>query len=347
MDCFFYPSGNWVNRRILEIYVGGSDAAFPGESRKEIVEGRKYHHASIDLDDERNLDLVHSVLDRDVFLSIMIDNLIRLSGKKTGEPKIMAVVNCTPDSFYPGSRLNDRMEDGLQRIIEEKPDFIDLGGESTRPGSIGISWREEVERIRPALQYLSENSKIPVSIDTRHHETVSSLLHYGISMVNDITGLRSAEMRKVVLDNDLDAVIMHMKGEPFNMQTMTFYEDIIAELNKFFFEQIRKSWEDGINLERIIIDPGIGFAKGLKGNMDILRNIDSFKIGQRLLVGTSRKTFIGKITGSPVEERLPGTIATSIYLSGKGVDILRLHDVRENRDAIKMMRLLEGSDSLP
>ena len=205
----------------------------------------------------------------------------------------------------------------------------------------------ELVNFKVVDQVLEEKSKIPVSIDTRHHETVSSLLHYGISMVNDITGLRSAEMRKVVLDNDLDAVIMHMKGEPFNMQTMTFYEDIIAELNKFFFEQIRKSWEDGINLERIIIDPGIGFAKGLKGNMDILRNIDSFKIGQRLLVGTSRKTFIGKITGSSVEERLPGTIATSIYLSGKGVDILRLHDVRENRDAIKMMRLLEGSDSLP
>ena len=128
----------------------------------ETIDGRKYRHASIDLDDEKNLDLVRSQLDRDDFLSIMIASLIRVSGKKTSEPKIMAAVNCTPDSFYPGSRLNDRIEDGLQKIIEEKPDFIDLGGESTRPGSTSIGWREEVERIRPALQYLSENTDIPV-----------------------------------------------------------------------------------------------------------------------------------------------------------------------------------------
>jgi dihydropteroate synthase len=346
MDCFFYPTGNWINRRVLEIYVGSNDAGFPEASRTETIDEGKYRHASIDLDDEKNLDLVLSELDRDGFLSIMIASLIRVSRKKTSESKIMAAVNCTPDSFYTGSRLNDRIEAGLQKIIEEKPDFIDLGGESTRPGSTGIGWEEEVERIRPALQYLSENTDIPVSIDTRHHETITSLLQYGISMVNDITGLRSPEMRKVVRDNDLDAVIMHMRGEPNNMQTMTFYENITAELNRFFFDRMRTCWEEGIDLERIILDPGIGFAKGLKGNMEILRNIERFRIGQRLLVGTSRKTFIGKITGSPVEERLPGTIATSIYLSRKGVDILRLHDVRANRDAIRMMRLLEGSDGL-
>ena len=346
MDCFFYPSGNWINRRILEIYAESNDSAFPGVSHTETIEGRIYRHASINLDEEKNLDLVRSELERDDFLSIMIANLIKVSGKKKREPKIMAAVNCTPDSFYPGSRLNDRIEDSLQKIVEEKPDFIDLGGESTRPGSTGIGWKEEVERIRPALQFLSENSNIPVSIDTRHHETVSSLLQYGISMLNDITGLRSQEMRKVVRDNDLDAVIMHMRGEPSTMQSMTFYENIIAELNRFFFDRMRMCWEDGIDPEKIILDPGIGFAKGLKGNIDILRNIESFRLGQRLLVGTSRKMFIGKITGLPVEERLPGTIATSIYLSSKGVDILRLHDVRANRDAIKMMRLLEGSDGL-
>lgn len=347
MDCFFYPSRDLEGHTVLEIYTGTKNPVFPGESLPEHIGGTVYFHSRLYPEQREDIDLLNSLLENDSFLEMMAVNLLKHEHlPKNFEPKIMGVVNCTPDSFYPGSRLTGQFQTGLEKILEEKPDIIDLGGESTRPGAPGISWREEVERIRPALKYLSENSSIPLSIDTRNPETVSALSSYGISMVNDVTGMRSPAMRKIVCDNNLDAVIMHMRGNPSTMQSMTEYENIVAEINRFFFEQIRMCREDGIDSRKLLVDPGIGFAKDINGNLEILRNIDSFRIGQRVLVGTSRKSFIGKITDSNVEDRLPGTIATSIYLASRGIDALRVHDIKANRDAIRMSRLLGSSDRL-
>ena len=250
------------------------------------------------------------------------------------KPKIMGIVNTTPDSFFPDSRISDTHD--LDLLIDLKPDVIDIGGESTRPGSKEISSGDEISRLRPYIEYLSTTSEIPLSLDTRHPETAREFAQY-ISFLNDISGFTKEEMVHIALENRMKCIVMHMRGTPENMQERTTYLDIVPEIIHFLHKQATRLFEAGISADDIIVDPGIGFGKDLDGNLNILRDIKSFEFGPDLLVGTSRKGFLGKITGEDVSGRLPGTIATSIYLAQNHVDYLRVHDVKENRDAIEVM----------
>ena len=255
--------------------------------------------------------------------------------RKRNIPKIMAVANATPDSFYAGSRIgNDPGQ--LQEIIDASPDIIDVGAESTRPGSAEISVAEEIERLRPVISYLRKNSEIPLSLDTRHSKVLEE---FGseISYINDVSGFSDPGMIQSASALGLKCITMHMRGEPGNMQTMTEYNDVFPEVLSFLAGSAERLTEAGVKANDIYLDPGIGFAKDLQGNLELIRDAGSLKIGYCTLFGTSRKSFLGKITGKQTEERLPATLATTAYLAGEGVDIIRVHDVKENLDVVKVI----------
>lgn len=260
--------------------------------------------------------------------------------RKHKPPKIMAVANITPDSFYAGSRID--VESGaLQGIIDATPDIIDVGGESTRPGSMEISVSEEIGRLKPVMDYLGRNSGIPISLDTRHHEVLEEFAGQ-ISYINDITGFRDKRMIGVATGHGLKCITMHMRGEPGNMQSLTRYTDVLPEVLSFLIGSAENLREAGIDANDIFLDPGIGFAKDFNGNLDLVRDAGSFNIGYGTLFGTSRKSFLGKITGNDTQGRLSATLATTAYLAWEGVHILRVHDTKENSDVVKVIsKILE------
>lgn len=253
-------------------------------------------------------------------------------------PSVMAVANATPDSFYPGSRLGES-NNLLDALIDANPDIIDVGGESTRPGSGGISVHDEISRIEPVIKHITSRSKVPISLDTRHPEVLEYFagdIHY----INDITGFRDERMVRLAADHSLKCITMHMRGTPADMQTRTIYSDLVPEVLSYLIESADTLRNAGVSSKDIIIDPGIGFSKDFGGNLEILSEIESFSVGYSILVGASRKSFIGKITGEETEGRLPGTLAVTAYLSERNVDIIRVHDPKENIQLLKVFKAI-------
>lgn len=267
---------------------------------------------------------------------------IKAAGTKPGgsRPQVMAIVNATPDSFYPGSRSGSR-EHFIDEVVEAHPDIIDVGGESTRPGAAEISASEEISRLALIIDYLTSSTSIPLSLDTRHPDVLS---HFGGSVryANDVTGFTNPAMVSAVSEHSLECITMHMRGNPGNMQSRTGYVDIMPEILDHLLDSSSRLQKSGIGRDRIILDPGIGFSKDANGNLEILRDIESMKIGYRTLVGASRKSFIGRITGEDTHGRLSGTIATSAYLAMRGVDIIRVHDPKENLQAVKVIQAIRA-----
>ncbi len=317
--------------------VFSADALIKG-SREVKLHGNEFFHSVAERDE-----LVSMINGLDSFeeeRSVYTHIMKNVGRKNRGFvfPALMGIVNCTPDSFYAGSRFDPSVPGSFENLLQSKADILDFGGESTRPGSAKLRAEEEIERLLPVVSAISSSSSIPISIDTRNPETLQRMLEFGIKYANDVSGFSNETMRKIVRKNNLDAVLMHSRGTPETMQSLTHYDDIIAEIVEYFFDRLVLLQREGISLDRIILDPGIGFAKTWKGNLAILSNIESLDLGFRTLVGTSRKSFIGHITGQKVENRLPGTISTSIYLANHGTDILRVHDIQENRKALEVMR---------
>ncbi len=252
---------------------------------------------------------------------------------------IMGILNVTPDSFSDGGKFfskNLAIEHGLE-MAEEGADIIDVGGESTRPGSEPISLDEELNRVIPVIEGIRKSKKIPISIDTYKPEVAKAALEAGASMINDIYGLRFPRMLELVAEEGVPIVIMHMKGTPKDMQQNPVYEDVISEIYRFLSDQVKKATDGGVRKESIIIDPGIGFGKTKEHNLELIRRLSEFKsLGQPILVGPSRKSFIGFTLNLPVEERLEGTIAVSTLAIWEGANILRLHDVKEGVRAARM-----------
>jgi len=253
--------------------------------------------------------------------------------------KIMGILNVTPDSFSDGGRYLD-VDTAVQRareMVKEGADIIDIGGESSRPFSSPVSEEEELRRVIPVLEEL-DGLKVPISIDTYKPKVAEEALKRGASIVNDIYGLRRDGMAEVVRDYDAAVVIMHMKGEPRNMQVNPQYEDTIGEIAKFLRERAEFAMKVGIEESKIILDPGIGFGKRVEDNLRILNNLAYLKsLGFPLLIGASRKSYMGKLFNLDVSERLETTIASNIIASINGASILRVHDVKENVRAIRMV----------
>jgi len=256
---------------------------------------------------------------------------------------IMGILNVTPDSFSDGGLFDafDAAVAHAKQMVSDGADIIDIGGESSRPGSEPLSEKEELARILPIVTRLLQELSVPISIDTYKPHVADVCLKAGAHLINDITGLTNQKMRTVVADHAVPVVMMHMRGTPKNMQQNPIYQDVLGEINTFFQTQISLAQKAGIH--QIIIDPGIGFGKTLEHNLQILRHLDAFTtLGHPLLVGPSRKSFIGTITGRPANERLEGTIAAMTVAIMNGANIVRVHDVKECKRAIQVVDAIRG-----
>ena len=254
---------------------------------------------------------------------------------------LMGVLNVTPDSFSDGGRffkLEEAIKQGL-KLAEEGADIIDVGGESTRPGSEPVAIEEELRRVIPVIEELTKRIKMPISIDTYKSRVAKEALDSGASMVNDISGSRSdPEMKKVIAEYDVPVVLMHIKGTPKNMQESPKYENLLEDVKSYLSQSISIAEEAGIGEDKIIIDPGIGFGKTLEDNLKILKNLNEFtELDRPLMIGVSRKSFIGKILDLPIDERLEGSLASMAVAIMNGANILRVHDVKESKRVAKLV----------
>jgi dihydropteroate synthase len=244
----------------------------------------------------------------------------------------MGVLNVTPDSFSDGGRFL-KTDDAIRRaeaLADEGADLIDVGGESSRPGAAAVSIEEEIRRVVPVIEQLAKRLPIPISIDTTKAEVGRRALAAGARMINDISALRfDPEMAPLAARAGVPVVLMHMQGTPKDMQDHPVYTDVVREITEFFEARIRFAEQAGIARERIVLDPGIGFGKTTDHNLEILARLDEFRsVGRPLLIGPSRKSFIGRVLGLPVEERLEGTAAAVAVGILNGASIIRVHDVR-------------------
>lgn len=250
----------------------------------------------------------------------------------------MGVLNVTPDSFSDGGKFFDAQAAVVQaqRMIAEGADIIDVGGASSRPGADVVPVQEELRRVVPVIEAIAGAAgEISVSIDTFHPEVAAAALDAGATMVNDITGLADEGMMQLVARRNVPVVIMHMQGTPQNMQKDPKYSDVVEDVVAFFKERITAAKRAGVSEQNIILDPGIGFGKKLEHNLQILKNVPAFReLGFPVLIGASRKSFIEKITGLPVEERLEATLAAHVVAALGGADIVRVHDVQEHKRAL-------------
>jgi len=251
---------------------------------------------------------------------------------------IMGILNVTPDSFYDGGRRlepDQAVADGTA-LVEAGADIIDIGGESTRPGAGPVSAEVEQERVIPVLRALRQKVNVPLSIDTYKSEVARAALEAGADMVNDISAFSfDPQMVSLVAGEKIPVVLMHMQGTPRTMQMEPRYDDVVREVKDFLIRQVREAVNHGIEPGKIIIDPGIGFGKTLDHNLALLRGLPELTaLGQPLLVGASRKGFIGKILGVEPDERLEGSLAAAVASVLAGANIIRTHDVRETRRVI-------------
>jgi len=257
---------------------------------------------------------------------------------------IMGILNITPDSFYDGGFYFEK-DEALRRIetmIKEGADIIDVGGMSTRPGSLPVSPEEEIKRIIPIIEYMRKNYDILISADTYRSGVARKAIDAGAHIINDISGLSiDPQMIKVIAERNVSVVIMHIKGTPENMQKNPEYENVMDEIYDYIEEKTSMVTDSGIKPEKIIIDPGIGFGKTLEHNLEILNKIKELEaLGYPVLIGASRKSFIGNVLDLPVEERLEGSIAAAVYSVINGVNILRVHDVKETVRAVKVAKCI-------
>ncbi len=265
---------------------------------------------------------------------------LRLGGTASRpEPVLMGIVNVTPDSFYEGSRrteVQSAIETAL-RMVSDGAAIIDFGAESTRPGSAEVDPEEEIARLLPVISGFRARSEAVISVDTRHPQTAAAALDAGADIINDIEALRRPGMARLAASYGAGVVLMHMQGTPQTMQISPSYDHCLEEVVSFLKEAALRAIEAGIPPESIILDPGIGFGKNLDHNLELLRGIPTIKtLGYPVLIGLSRKRMIGDLTGQPIELRLPGSIAGALAAWVNGADILRVHDVRETRDALRV-----------
>jgi len=253
---------------------------------------------------------------------------------------IMGVLNVTPDSFSDGGRWVDVDAAGAhaREMASQGAEIIDVGGESTRPGAEPVDESEELRRVLPVIERLAGTQAIAISIDTMKPAVARAAVERGAEIINDITGLRHPAMREVVRETGAAAIIMHMQGEPRMMQTAPNYEDVTREVGEFFRQALESCLASGIDPMRLAFDPGIGFGKTVAHNLALLGKLELVRVGERpIVVGVSRKSFLGKVTGSErMEDRTWPTVALTSFLRERGANILRVHDVRPNVQALRM-----------
>jgi len=260
-------------------------------------------------------------------------------------PLVMGILNISPDSFSDGGQYLD-FDEALKRaetMIEEGVDIIDIGGESTRPGSDPVSVDEELKRITPIIKALKKNSKIIISVDTYKPRVMEQVIDMGVAMINDVFALQQPGAIDIIKKSNVGICLMHMQGTPKTMQVNPTYKDVVNEVKSFLEERAHSLIAEGVDSERIILDPGFGFGKTFEHNISLLQNLESFQpLKFPLLVGLSRKSFIRKILSGDHDDHLSGSISAAILSILKGAKIVRVHDVKETQSAIKIMQIAQG-----
>jgi len=271
-----------------------------------------------------------------------------LAGKR--HPLIVGVLNVTPDSFSDGGE-HFRKEDAYRRAMEmaeEGADVIDIGGESTRPGAEPVSAEEERARILPLIQSLFGKVPVPMSVDTRRAAVAKVALDAGCAMVNDVSACGDGAMPDVVREFGVPIVLMHMKGDPETMQVAPHYDDVVLEVRTFLAERVESLEQHGVESARIVLDPGIGFGKRFRDNLDLLRSIGSIgALGHPVMVGASRKRFLGELLKREPNDRLSGSLAVAAWCFKNRVDMVRVHDVRETADLFRVLDAIEHPEDYP
>ncbi|MFN3595177.1 MAG: dihydropteroate synthase [Thiobacillaceae bacterium] len=258
-------------------------------------------------------------------------------------PLVMGIVNVTPDSFSDGGRYLDArsaIEHGL-RLVEAGADILDIGGESTRPGAEPVSLAEELDRVIPVVEGLRD-AGVALSVDTMKPEVMRAALAAGADMVNDVNALRAPGAWATVCDSRCGLCLMHMRGEPRTMQRAPHYEDVVGEVRDFLRRRLDEAQAQGIARERLLIDPGFGFGKTLEHNIALFKSLARLADMAPVLVGVSRKSMLGQITGRPVGERLAASVAAAVLAAQRGAAVLRVHDVAATRDALRVWQALGG-----
>jgi dihydropteroate synthase len=254
----------------------------------------------------------------------------------------MGVINVTPDSFSDGGRFFDpevAVAAGI-RMVADGAGFLDVGGESTRPGSEPVAASEEIDRVVPVIKRLAGEVDVPLSVDTRKAEVGRAALDAGASIVNDVTAGADPDMFDVVREAGAGMVLMHMRGDPKTMQQLTDYQDVVAEVRGYLAERVDAAVSAGIDRDRLAVDPGLGFAKTAEDNYVLMKEVPAFlEIGRPLVVGPSRKSFIGKVLGTEVDERLEGTAGAVAWLAAHGAHVIRVHDVKA---MVRVIRVVDA-----
>ena len=274
------------------------------------------------------------------------DHLIKLGSKEldlSQKPLVMGIVNMTPDSFYDGGKYNDPQKalGRISSLIKDGADIIDIGGESTRPGSLGVSAEEELDRVIPVIEAASAEFDTVISVDTTKAVVAEEALGCGASMVNDISGLSfEPQVAQKVSEKEAAIVLTHTSSRPLDMQEKTQYSSLISDIADFLLNSAQTAAAAGVPRDHIIIDPGIGFGKTTPQNLEIIKRLGEFcELGFPVCLGTSRKSFIGEILGSPLaEQRLIGSVCSVIISMLKGISIVRVHDVLETVQAIRTVK---------
>ncbi|MDF3194964.1 dihydropteroate synthase [Pseudomonas sp. 1928-m] len=262
-------------------------------------------------------------------------------------PQVMGILNVTPDSFSDGGRYGQR--DAALRhaeaMLQAGATLIDVGGESTRPGARAVSPVEELERVAPIVEAIAAELDVIISVDTSTPAVIRETARLGAGLINDVRSLQRDGAVDAAADSGLPVCLMHMRGEPSTMQQSPQYPDVVAEVREFLLERLAACAAAGIGAERVILDPGFGFAKTLEHNLSLFKHLQALHaLGRPLLVGVSRKSMIGKVLGHEVGERLYGSLALAALALSKGAHILRVHDVAQTVDVVRMIAAVEVAE---
>lgn len=262
-------------------------------------------------------------------------------------PLLVGILNLTPDSFFDGGRFlgPDRALEQAFRLVQDGADILDLGAESTRPGATAVSEEEELNRLLPVLDRLKGQISIPISVDTTKASVARHALERGAHIVNDVSGLsHDPELARVVQEFEAGLVLMHRRGTPETMQLQTDYLDLIGEVKSELSESIETAGFYGVRADRMVVDPGIGFSKTAEQNLELLERLGEFKtLGRPILVGPSRKSFIGSVTKQPPDKRLFGTVAACVLAFERGGNLFRVHDVWAVKEALRVTQAILSS----
>lgn len=263
---------------------------------------------------------------------------------------VMGILNVTPDSFSDGGRFAEpgaAIARGLG-MVDDGADIVDVGGESTRPGAATVPARDERARILPVIEALAREAGVPISVDTRKAEVAAAALGAGAVIVNDVSGGTDPEMFDVVRAAKAGLVLMHMRGDPSTMNDLTDYADVVAEVREALADRLRAAEEAGIDPARLAVDPGLGFAKTSRQSLLLMRDVGALaSLGRPVVVGPSRKSFIGRVLDADVHDRLEGTAGAVAWLAASGAHVVRVHDVKEMARVVRVVDAIRGGGAIP